>query len=151
MRTFRYSTAFAVLVFMVTGVVYSAVCDASCTLYGCSLLLQESASASSDPHANCHSRDKAGSESASKQLDSVRPASHQKQSSDDLPACASHFYANALIPRLAGGQVVWHAQAVISAPPQIAFVTIPNLSGYTAKPASFRSPPNLALLSILRI
>jgi hypothetical protein len=151
MRAFRYSTAFAVLAFMIAGVIYSSVCDASCALYGCSLLLQESAPVSNDPHAHCHSRDEAGSKSASEQHDSAGSNSHRKQNSDDSPACASHLYANALIPRIACGQVVWHAQAVIYETPQIAFVSTLNLTGETAKPATFKSPPTLAMLSMLRI
>ena len=151
MRALRYSSAFAALVFMLAGVTYSAVCDASCALYGCSLLHQESANVNNDPHANCHSRDEAGSMPARNQHGAAGSNSHQKQNSDDSPGCASHLYANALIPRTAGGQVMCQAQAVIPETPQIAFVAIPNLSGNTAKPASFRSPPNLAMLSRLRI
>lgn len=150
MRAVRYSTAFAVLFFLVAGVIYSAVCDASCTLYGCTLLLQESASKNNDPHAHCHSRDKAGSKTASKQHDIAKSSLPQRHEGDGSPACASHLYASALIPRVGVVQVVSHAQALISEAPQIALAWIPNLSAETVKVASFR-PPDLAMLSVLPI
>ena len=151
MRAIRYSTACAVLFFLVAGVIYSAVCDASCSLYGCSLLRQESASENNDPHAHCHSRDDAGSKLAAKQHIFSTSNLPQKQNSENLPSCASELYASALIPRVSGGHVIWHAQAIIAEGPQTALDWLPNLSADTAGVMPFKSPPTLAMLSVFRI
>jgi hypothetical protein len=136
---------------MIVGVLYSAVCDASCSLYGCALLLQEIAPKDNDPHAHCHSRGEEGSERADKLHGPARSDVPQRQNGDDSPECASHLYASALIPRAACGQVTWDAHAVIFESPQIAPARIPNQSADSAKLASFRSPPDLAMLSVLRV
>lgn len=151
MRAARYPTAFAVLFFLIAGVVYSAVCDASCSIYGCSTLLQENASKENDPHAHCRSGDKASRERAASHHDSAKSNIPQRRSSEDSPACVSHLYASALIPRAACAQVTWQAQALVFESPRVAPAWAAKHSDGDARGTPHRPPPDLTMLSILRV
>ncbi|HEX8090905.1 MAG TPA: hypothetical protein VF762_18740 [Blastocatellia bacterium] len=114
-------------------------------------MLQESASKENDPHAHCHSGDRASHEGATSHPDSAKSSLPQRRNSDDSPACVSHLYASALIPRVACAHVTWQAQALAFESPQVAIAWAANQSSGDAKATPHRPPPDLAMLSILRV
>ncbi|MFP5263326.1 MAG: hypothetical protein ACLGJB_15600 [Blastocatellia bacterium] len=114
-------------------------------------MLQESASKENNPHAHCHSDDKVSHERASSHHDSTRSSPPQRRDSDDSPACVSHLYAGALVPRVTCAEASWHAEALTFESPLVALARAADQPADDALATPHRPPPDLAMLSILRI
>ncbi len=145
--------AIAMAFVLTTGLLYSAVCDTSCSLFGCSPVAQSNPAQPSDPHAHCHAKKDQSRQSASSNQIRFRSSESQSHKHGQIPECEIHAFATVLSPRVAG---------VSSRSLQLLHLDVAGLTDCNRQPlsekqslirmaTSFKPPPSLAKLSALRI
>ena len=153
MHTPSRPVAIAMAFILTAGLLYSAVCDTSCTLFGCSPVTQSSLAQSSDPHAHCHAKKDQGEQTATSNKIRFRSGEPERHRQSQIPECEIHSFATVLSPRVAG---------ISSTSLQFLHLDLVNVAGcnfwsLSDKPSliriatPFRPPPELAKLSALRI
>jgi hypothetical protein len=153
MRTLNRSVAIAMAFILTAGLLYSAVCDTSCSLFGCSPVAQSSLAQSSDPHAHCHAKKDQSEQAATSNKIRFRSTEPERHKQGQLPECEIHAFATVLSPRVVG---------VSSTSLQLLHLDVAEIAdndfwSLSDKPSliriatPFRPPPSLAKLSALRI
>jgi hypothetical protein len=145
--------AIAMALILTTGLLYSAVCDTSCSLLGCSPVAQSNLAKPSDPHAHCHAKKEQSKQSATSNQIRFRSSEPQGHKHGQIPECEIHAFATVLSPRIAG---------ISSGSLQLLHLDVAGFTGCNRwslsekqsllrKDISFKPPPSLAMLSALRI
>ena len=153
MRTLNRPIAVAMAFILTAGLLYSAVCDTSCSLFGCSPVTQSNLAQSSDPHAHCHAKKDRSEQSATSHKIRFRSSGPERHKSSQLPECEIHAFATVLSPRVKGVSSTSLQLLHLGA----AGIADRNFWSLSDKPSlikiatPFRPPPQLAKLSTLRI
>lgn len=153
MRTLNRSLAVAMAFVLTAGLLYSAVCDTSCSLFGCSPITQSNLAQSSDPHAHCHAKKDQSEPSAPSHQIRFRSSEPERHKQSQLPECEIHAFATVLSPRVKGASSTSLRLLNLGA---VRLVDC-NFRSLSDKPSlikittPFRPPPSLAKLSALRV
>jgi hypothetical protein len=153
MRTLNRSIAITVAFILTAGLLYSAVCDTSCSLFGCSLITQSNLVQSSDPHAHCHAKKDQSEQSATSNQIRFRSSEPERHKQSQLPECEIHAFATVLSPRVEGASSTslqfLNLDAIGLA--DCNFWSLSDKPSLIRIATPFRPPPSLAKLSALRI
>lgn len=153
MRRLKNPIAIAVSLILTAGLLYSAVCDASCALFGCSSVAQTNQSQTEDPHAHCHAK-KAQDKQSAASSSRIVGANHKGHSkSGQIPECELHAVSTMLLPRAIGGSLssLHLLDLDLAQPADFDFGALSRKPVRASYNARFRPPPSLAMLSALLI
>lgn len=153
MRTLNRSIAITMAFILTAGLLYSAVCDTSCSLFGCSPITQSNLAQSSDPHAHCHAKKDQSKQSATSHQIRFRSSEPERHKQNQLPECEIHAFATALSPRVEGASSTSLQLLNFGAVGLVGcnFWSLSDKSSLIRIATPFRPPPSLAKLSALRI
>ncbi|HKS41488.1 MAG TPA: hypothetical protein VJX74_12815 [Blastocatellia bacterium] len=153
MHALNRPIAIAMAFILTAGLLYSAVCDTSCSLFGCSPVAQSNLAQSSDPHAHCHAKKDQSEQSVTSNKIRFRSSEPERHNQSQIPECEIHAFATVLSPRVKGASSrslqLLHLDVARLA--DSSFWSLSNKPSLIRIATPFRPPPTLAKLSTLRI
>lgn len=136
---------------LAVGLLYSTLCDASCTLFGCSAITQAEIVERSEQSNHCEQHEQATAADETQTNRAGSTSSNGRR--EELPDCLAHVSTEALLP------ATINSASALNRDTQ--FVPVERLihsrvfsdssQSFAHLNTSFRSPPALDLLSVLRI
>jgi hypothetical protein len=133
MQSARYQLAVVVLIALLTGLLYSQVCDLNCTFYGCRL--PQGATEQSDQTGHCHEQ---------------QPQPAPSEPDNSKPDCPSHSELSALISSTIISVGAFNLSLHAAMPPSSVDTAILSTDVLLVRldQIPFRAPPTHSILRI---